>query len=125
MEYVIFFVGKDSNEFKSYQVIKNKTEQEINTIVSLYNSKEDRKETVCIVTDKHVVAAIVKKDSYDTIRSCSKNVKEIIDEMKSEVHEWLESVEASVDSMIEFIKDKQDAPQDTVEQNGHIAQQTK
>lgn len=119
MEQVIFYIDKETNEFKFSQIAKNKTEEEITAAVSKYNSQEDKKDKVYIVTDKHVIAAIIKKDTYDTIRSCANEVKKEINEMQRSIEDSLRYVERSVENMMEFIQDRiEDAPQNTEEKTG-------
>jgi predicted DNA-binding antitoxin AbrB/MazE fold protein len=107
MKTVIFYVDKVTDEFKFSQISENKTEEEILSAVERHNSQEDKKDRVYIVTDKHVINAIIKKDTYDTIRSCAKEVKKEIAEMQQSVEDSLRCVERSVESMMEFIKDRE------------------
>ena len=106
METVIFYIDKATNKFKFSQIVKNKTEEEMLAAVAKYNSKEDNSDMVYIVTDKHVIDAIIKKDSYDTIRSCANEVKKEIGDMQRSIEESLRQVEREVESMMEFIQDR-------------------
>ena len=113
MEQVIFYIDKTTDEFKFSQIAKNKTEEDLLAAIAKYNSQEDKKDRVYIVTDKHVVAAIIKKDSYDTIKSCASEVKKEISEMQRSIEDSLRDVERSVENMMEFIQDRiEDAPQE-------------
>jgi len=119
MEQVIFYIDKETDEFKFSQIAKNKTEEELLAAVAKYNLQEDKKDKVYIVTDKHVVAAIIKKDTYDTIRSCANEVKKEINEMQQSIEDSLREVERSVENMMEFIQDRiEDAPQNNAEGAG-------
>jgi hypothetical protein len=116
MEQVIFYIDKATDEFKFSQIEKNKTEEELIAAIAKYNSQEDKKDRVYIVTDKHVVAAIIKKDSYDTIKSCAREVKKEISGMQRSIEDSLRDVERSVENMMEFIQDRiEDAPLNTAE----------
>lgn len=124
METVIFYIDKETDEFRFSQIAKNKTEEEIVSAVLKYNSNEKNKDRVYIVTDKHVVAAIIKKDAYDTIKSCAKEVKKEINEMQRSIENSLREVEHSIENMMEFIQDRmEDAPQNTLDEVDKIAQQ--
>lgn len=115
METVIFIIRKSDNSFRSYSILKHDKEK-VDEIISNFNKREDNKDRAEIVTDPHVIAAITCKDSDDTIKSHSADVKETFSRLRNETEDQFRCIANSIERMMEYIQEKiEDRAADTKE----------
>lgn len=100
---VIFYVYKESGNFKSYQIIE-KTREELAPIIKTLNEREGQVVLAHVVTNQHVIDAIIRKEDVDTV---SGRVEELKDELR-DLSRDIESIRSSVDGLIRFVKGYED-----------------
>jgi 3-deoxy-D-manno-octulosonate 8-phosphate phosphatase KdsC-like HAD superfamily phosphatase len=100
---VIFYVYKKSGNFKSYQIIE-KTKEELEPILKTFNLKEGNPVLAHVVTNQHVIDAIIQKEDCDTV---SVRVRDLKDELR-DLSNDIESIRSSVDGLIRFVKGYED-----------------
>jgi hypothetical protein len=88
MKQVIFYIKKDTNKFRRYQIIQNKTEEEIVELINKINMSLTNPETIILVRDQHVIDAITQKDDQDSLRS-------LLDDFRDQI----KGVESSIDNI--------------------------
>ena len=96
-KFVIFYLDKETMNFKSYQVIDNKEEQELINGIKRHNADDSSKRTAYLITDQHVIDAILQKESKESIRSVAKEFQESVDEIRDSI--------SYLENKIEEIKD--------------------
>lgn len=110
MEIVVFIIRKSDNSFRSYNILKQSHEKAVEAVAN-FNKVEGKEDRAEIITDPHVVAAILAKDSRDTIKSYFAEVKEECDRLKKELQDNIRCVENSLERMVEYAEEKfEDAP---------------
>lgn len=115
MESVVFIIRKSDNKFISYNILKQSQDKSLETIAN-FNKREGNKDRAELISDPHVIAAILHKDSTDTIKSYFSDVKDECDRLKKELQDNIRCVENFVERMVEYVQEKiEDAPQDTKE----------
>src|SRR4030042_5218157 len=105
MKTVVFIIKKDDNSFVNYNITKQPLEQITKTVES-FNNKDGNTQRAEIITDPHVIAAILRKDSIDTIESYCNDVKENCDRLRNYLDEQCRSIDNNVESMMEYVKEK-------------------
>jgi hypothetical protein len=96
---VIFYVYKESGNFKSYQIIE-KDRGYLEPVLKSFNEQVGGLLLAHTVTNQHVIAAILQKESCDTV---SGRVKELKDELR-DLSSDIENIRSSVDGLIRFVK---------------------
>jgi hypothetical protein len=84
-KFVIFYLNSDTNKFNSYQIIDNKTEEELNSAIGSYNIKNARGDIAKMITDQVIVDAILQKESKQSIRSIAKEFQDSIEEIQDSI----------------------------------------
>lgn len=100
---VIFYVCKESGNLKNYQIIE-KTKQELEPILKTFNEKEGQYVLAHVVTNQHVIDAIIRKEDTGTVSGLVKELKDELKDLSSDI----ENIRSSVDGLIRFIKGDED-----------------
>lgn len=97
-EYVIFFIDRETNNFKSYQIFKDKSKEELEKSVANYNN-EPKKDKAVIVEDPIVIAAICSRESTKSLKSILREFKDDVEDLRgmlSSLENYIERVERDV-----------------------------
>ena len=99
MSIVIFYIIKETDEFKSYQIIENKTQEEIETALQSYNSNDKHPTSAKIITDKHTISAIISHKSIESIESVVDDFKNISSDIEDNVNDLIRIIENMHDDL--------------------------
>jgi hypothetical protein len=117
MSIVIFYINKESGMFRSYQIIKNKTMEEITSGLENYNKNEKSRDVAVPITDQHVVDAICQHYEMGDIRSIVRDVKEQIREFADQLEEAGRALCHRFEEVEELVKEVDARATETAEQN--------
>jgi hypothetical protein len=105
MDVVVFYIDKETNNFKSYHVAKNMNLDKVAVAVENYNKRENSKDRAEIVSDQHVIDAILRKDSIDTIKGYAEEFRETIQQHRNETDYLYSRIAQYIESVLDYIKE--------------------
>ena len=114
MDTVVFIIRKENNSFVSYQIIKGKSPEQAADALANFNKRESNNDRAEIVTDQHVIDAILRKESIDTVKSYAEDFQDTIRSFRNEVDDLFGRMAQNIENVLDYIKEKH-APQDNAE----------
>ena len=101
---VIFYVSKDTGRFRSYHIVDGVPREEVEESIKNFNVQQGGYILAHIITNQHVIDAIIQKESTDTVSGRVRELKNELRDLSSDI----ENIRGSVDGLIRFIKGDKD-----------------
>lgn len=105
METVIFAADKATDKFQRYHIIKGKTSEEIDALIKSSNEKPEYKARLYVVTDPHVIEAVLRKEEIETVNGMLDDWKESVRRLSEELSGGVRCLESQIETAFDYIKE--------------------
>ena len=105
MSFAIFYTNKKDGSFNSFKTINRDissfTNPSIDDMIKKINANDEFKDAY-IVTDENTVAALMQRESYNSMKShCNR-----LDESLEDIEGVFGDLRCQIDSLVNYVKDK-------------------